>query len=380
MPPSNTSDGGRTQTTQRVNLLGMNRPSLEAFFESLGERSFRASQVSKWIHQSHVTDFGDMTNLSLSLRQRLSEIAEIRPPEVVTQQCSKDGTRKWLLRVDGTNSIETVFIPESERGTLCISSQAGCPLDCSFCATAKQGFSRNLSSAEIIGQLWLVSRALRSADIAGPRVSNVVMMGMGEPLLNFEAVTQAMILMLADDAYGLARRRVTLSTAGLVPGILRLKEHCPVSLAVSLHAPDDALRDELVPLNRSFPIAKLLEACRHYAAGSAKSTITFEYVMLRDVNDTLAHARALVRLLKDLPAKVNLIPFNPFAGVDYRRSTPEAIDNFREILVDSGLVTVTRKTRGDDIDAACGQLAGQVTPRSKRMQRRRGFAEASMHD
>jgi len=364
-------------TDERVNLLGMSQPSLEAFFESLGERSFRAAQVSKWIHQSHVTNFDEMTNLSLALRQRLSDIAEVRPPETLTQRQSADGTIKWLLRVDESNSIETVFIPEAERGTLCISSQAGCPLDCSFCATAKQGFNRNLSSAEIIGQLWLVTKELNTTYGTSAKITNVVMMGMGEPLLNFEPVTQAITLMLADNAYGLARRRVTLSTAGLVPGILRLKEQCPVSLAVSLHAPDDALRDELVPLNRSFPISELLDACRSYVDGAAKSIITFEYVMLDGVNDSEAQARTLARLIRDLPAKVNLIPFNPFPGIEYRRSRPEVIDKFRDILVAAGLVTVTRKTRGDDIDAACGQLVGQVTPRARRIQKRRGLSGAA---
>jgi 23S rRNA (adenine2503-C2)-methyltransferase len=361
-------------TEQRTNLLGMSQPNLESFFESLGERSFRAAQVSKWIHQSHISDFLDMTNLSFSLRQRLADVAEVRAPETLSRRESADGTIKWLLRVDDKNSIETVFIPEAERGTLCISSQAGCPLDCSFCATAKQGFSRNLTSAEVIGQLWLVTKELAARTESDTKVTNVVMMGMGEPLLNFEAVTEAMTLMLADHGYGLARRRVTLSTAGLVPGILRLKEHCPVSLAVSLHAPNDLLRDELVPLNRSFPIAELLAACRTYVAGSAKAIITFEYVMLDGVNDSEAHARSLVHLIRDLPAKVNLIPFNSFPGISYRRSPPEVIDKFREILIKAGLVTVTRKTRGDDIEAACGQLAGAVTPRSKRILKRRGLA------
>ena len=355
----------------RINLLGMNHAGLEALFASLGERSFRATQVMKWIHQAYVTDFADMTNLSLKLRQRLAEIAEVKPPRVLRRQLSADGTSKWLLEVDADNSVETVFIPEPDRGTLCISSQVGCPLDCSFCATAKQGFNRNLSSAEIIGQLWLVNRELGRSDDGNTRVSNVVMMGMGEPLLNFEPVVAAMDLMVDDNAHGLARRRVTLSTAGLVPGIYRLKQRLPVSLAVSLHAPDDTLRDRLVPLNRSFPIEQLLQACRDYTADMPRTVVTFEYVMLAGVNDTEAHARALAKLLGDVPAKVNLIPFNPFEGISYSRSEPEVIDKFREILIQSGLITITRKTRGDDIDAACGQLAGRVQARASRVRKRR---------
>jgi 23S rRNA (adenine2503-C2)-methyltransferase len=355
----------------RLNLLGFNRPALEAFFLSLGEQPFRASQVLKWVHQFRISDFQAMTNLSKALRDRLSELAEIRPPEIVSDQIARDGTRKWLLRVDSGNCIETVFIPEENRGTLCVSSQVGCALNCTFCSTAQQGFNRNLETAEIIGQLWLAASMLERAGGEDRAISNVVLMGMGEPLLNFDNVVAALDLMLEDFAYGIARRRVTLSTAGVVPGIDRLSERCPVSLAVSLHAPQDALRNELVPLNKSYPLDELLAACHRYAARGQKQKITFEYVMLDGVNDSLEHARALARRLRDLPAKVNLIPFNAFPATRYRRSPQTRIDAFRDVLLASGVMTVTRKTRGDDIDAACGQLAGQVQARAARVQRRK---------
>jgi 23S rRNA (adenine2503-C2)-methyltransferase len=355
----------------RLNLLGFNRPALEAFFLSLGEQPFRASQVLKWVHQFRISDFQAMTNLSKALRDRLSELAEIRPPEIVSDQIARDGTRKWLLRVDSGNCIETVFIPEENRGTLCVSSQVGCALNCTFCSTAQQGFNRNLETAEIIGQLWLAASMLERAGGEDRAISNVVLMGMGEPLLNFDNVVAALDLMLEDFAYGIARRRVTLSTAGVVPGIDCLSERCPVSLAVSLHAPQDALRNELVPLNKSYPLDELLAACHRYAARGQKQKITFEYVMLDGVNDSLEHARALARRLRDLPAKVNLIPFNAFPATRYRRSPQTRIDAFRDVLLASGVMTVTRKTRGDDIDAACGQLAGQVQARAARVQRRK---------
>ncbi len=354
------------QARATVNLLDFDAEGLAAYFETIGERGYRATQIIKWVHQLGVTDFGAMTNLSRALRERLALETEVRTPQVVTTQHSADGTRKWLLRVDKGNAIETVFIPDGDRGTLCVSSQVGCPLDCQFCATAKQGFNRNLDVSEIIGQVWLAARELGQTPKAGRHITNVVMMGMGEPLLNFDHVVSAMQLMLDDNAYNLSRKRVTLSTAGIVPGIDRLAEVCPVSLAVSLHATNDALRDELVPINRKYPIAELLEACRRYVDGNPHGEITFEYVMLKGVNDSVAEARALVRLLNRLPAKVNLIPFNPFTGADYQRSDDDTINAFRDVLQRAGIVTITRKTRGDDIAAACGQLVGEVAAKAKR--------------
>lgn len=348
---------------ERANLLGMARPRLESFFESLGERPFRARQALKWIHARGESGFEAMTDLGRALRARLAEVAEVRAPEVEGRRTSGDGTRKWLLRVDSGNCVEMVFIPEGRRGTLCVSSQVGCPLDCAFCSTGKQGFNRNLSAAEIAGQVWLAARELDRP------VTNVVLMGMGEPLLNFDAVTEAIDLMLEDLAYGLARRRVTLSTAGVAPAIDRLARRAPVSLAVSLHAPDDALRDRLVPLNRKYPIAELLAACRRYAAVNPKQKITFEYVMLEGVNDSPEHARALVALLRTAPAKVNLIPFNPFPGAPFRRPPAAVVDGFRERLNAAGIIAITRRPRGDDVDAACGQLAGEVVARAARVRR-----------
>ena len=336
----------------------------------MGEKPYRASQLIKWIHQFGVTDFDGMTNLSQALRQRLVDEAEIRFPEIVTVQESHDGTIKWLLRVDSGNCIETVFLPENDRGTLCVSSQVGCPLDCRFCATATQGFNRNLGVGEIIGQVWLAARHLGQTPKTDRRITNVVMMGMGEPLLNFDNVVGAMRLMMDDHAYNLARKRITLSTAGVVPGIDRLRDTCPVSLAVSLHAPNDDLRSEIVPLNRTYPVAMLLDACRAYAAANPHDQITFEYVMLKGVNDSRQLAQDLVKRLQGIPAKVNLIPFNPFPGSRYECSGRDTIDAFRERLVRAGIVTITRKTRGDDIDAACGQLVGQVRTKSARRRAR----------
>ncbi len=351
---------------ETINLLGMPRRALERFFVELDEKPFRAAQLLKWIHHFGVADFDAMTNISKALRARLKELAEIRAPEIVARQHSRDGTRKWLLRVDGDNSVETVFIPEKGRGTLCVSSQVGCALDCTFCSTARQGFNRNLSAAEIVGQLWLANREL-GRDPRGERIiSNVVLMGMGEPLLNFDNVVAAMDLMMDDLAYGLSKRRVTLSTAGVVPALRRLKAVSDASLAVSLHAPDDALRNELVPLNRKYPIAELLDACRVYVAGEHKRVVTFEYVMLEGINDGDAHARRLARLLGDMPAKVNLIPFNPFPGSRYASSPPERIERFANLLQEKGIVTIVRRTRGEDIEAACGQLVGRVRDRTKR--------------
>ena len=357
-------------TAARTYLLDLDRRALEAFCASLDEKPFRAVQLMKWIYHERVTDFAAMTNLSKALRQRLAGCAEIRPPELVLDRASRDGSHKWLVRLDSGNCIETVFIPEPDRGTLCVSSQIGCPLDCSFCATAQQGFNRNLTVAEIIGQVWQASRALGDERNGNRIITNIVLMGMGEPLLNFDNVVKATDLMQDDLGFGISKRRVTLSTAGVVPALYRLREVSEVSLAVSLHAPDDALRDRLVPLNRKYPIAELLAACRHYIADKPHRRITWEYVLLDGVNDSEQHARALVALLGDIPSKINLIPFNPFPGTAYRRSGPTAIARFHAVLIQHGLTAITRKTRGDDIAAACGQLAGQVQPRGRRPERR----------
>ena len=349
-----------------TNLTDLDVSGLNRFMKEIGESSYRSTQLIKWIHQLGVIDFDLMTNLSRTCRQRLTVETEIRFPQIVSIQESRDGTVKWLVRVDSGNCIETVFIPENDRGTLCVSSQVGCPLDCQFCATATQGFNRNLSIGEIIGQVWLAARYLGQTPKTERRITNVVMMGMGEPLLNFNNVVGAMRLMMDDNAYNLARKRVTLSTAGHVPGIDKLRETCPVSLAISLHAPNDVLRDELVPINRKHPLKSLIDACRRYVDANPQDQITFEYVMLKGVNDDPSLARDLVRLLDRIPAKVNLIPFNPFEGANYECSTRDDIDNFRDRLVRSGIVTITRKTRGDDIDAACGQLVGKVQAKSAR--------------
>jgi 23S rRNA (adenine2503-C2)-methyltransferase len=352
-------------TDDRVNLLGLPRREMEGFFAGLGEKPFRARQVMGWIYRRGVDDFEQMTDLSKALRVRLSEVAQITVPDITAAQHSSDNTRKWMLSMGQTQGIETVFIPEPARGTLCISSQIGCVLDCTFCATAQQGFNRNLSTAEIIGQVWLANRELGFQPDGDRIVTNVVLMGMGEPLANYRNVIPALQILLDDFGFGLSRRRVTLSTSGLVPMIDRLGEDCNVALAVSLHAPDDALRDELVPINRRYPIEELLDACWRYADEVYGRFITFEYVMLRGVNDQPAHAHALARLMKGRPGKVNLIPFNPFPGTRYRRSSTEAIERFREILLRRGIRATIRKTRGDDIDAACGQLAGKVSDRTR---------------
>lgn len=352
-----------------ANLLGLERERLQAFFTALGEKPFRGLQVMQWLHQYGVQDFSAMTNLSKPLRARIAEVAVIAAPSVKHDQVAADGTRKWLFELADGNCIETVYIPEEGRGTLCVSSQAGCGLNCTFCATGAQGFNRDLTAAEIVGQVWLASRLLGSRGPDRRAVTNVVFMGMGEPLLNFDNVVRAMRVLLDDLAYGLSRRRVTVSTAGLVPLIDRLRDACPVSLAVSLHAPNDRLRTELVPLNRKYPLADLLAACRRYVADEPRRKVTFEYVMLAGVNDSLDHANELAALLRDLPAKVNLIPFNPFPHTRYQRSPQQAIDAFREVMLRAGLMTITRRTRGDDIDAACGQLAGRVRDRTGRRER-----------
>ncbi len=351
-----------------VNLLDFDRPALEAFFTGIGEKPYRATQVLKWIYHQGVIDFAQMSNLSKVLRDKLAEIATIKLPEIVTEQISQDGTRKWLLRVDEHNCIESVYIPEKDRGTLCVSSQVGCALDCSFCSTAKQGFSRNLGVAEIIGQLWIANQALGHFPERTRIISNVVLMGMGEPLLNFDNVIKATSLMMEDLAFGLAHKRVTLSTSGVIPGIDKLADVSNVSLAVSLHAARDDLRDVLVPINRKYPVQELIDASRRYSEAQGGDPITFEYVMLDNINDSEDDARLLARLLRGFPAKVNLIPFNPFPGADYKRSGPDTINRFREILMNAGIITITRKTRGEDIDAACGQLTGRVMARARRHQ------------
>ncbi|MFZ0107733.1 MAG: 23S rRNA (adenine(2503)-C(2))-methyltransferase RlmN [Thiobacillus sp.] len=368
------------------NLLDFDLEGLTAWFTELGEKPFRARQVFHWIHQSGVADFAQMTDIAKSLREKLQQLAVVQAPAINYAHTSADGTRKWLFDVAAgsgpandeawRNGIETVFIPEDDRGTLCVSSQVGCALECTFCSTGRQGFNRNLTVAEIIGQLWVAQHGLKTeanrttGEIAERPVSNVVMMGMGEPLANFENVVTALGIMLDDHAYGLSRRRVTVSTSGLVPAMDRLAERCPVALAVSLHAPNDALRDQIVPINKKYPLRELMAACRRYLQHAPRDFITFEYVMLAGVNDAPEHARQLIELTRDVPCKFNLIPFNPFPDSGYEKPRVEAMRVFREILQEAGYVVTTRKTRGDDIDAACGQLAGKVADRSGRVMKR----------
>ena len=354
----------------KINLLGLTRGAMIDFFQSLGEKAFRAEQMMKWIHHWGMADFEKMTNLSKALRTKLSEIAEIQAPEVAYKHYSQDGTRKWVLKLDERNSIETVFIPSAGRGTLCVSSQVGCSLDCQFCSTGKQGFQRDLTASEIIGQIWVANQSFGpTADVNKRSVTNIVMMGMGEPLLNFDPVVASMELMLDDFGYGLSKRRVTLSTSGVVPALRQLTKTVDVALAISLHAPNDALRNELVPINKKYPLKELLAACREYIdAYDHKRKITMEYVMLRQVNDQDEHAHQLIKLLRDLPVKINLIPFNPFPRTQYQRSTDDRIRQFQTILINAGYTTTIRTTRGDDIDAACGQLVGQVQDRTRRSQ------------
>ena len=349
-----------------VNLFGLDRQGLRAAFAEMGEQPYRADQVMQWIYRRGKDSFAEMSNISKELRAKLVEYFVIKPAELVTEQQSADGTRKWVLKLDGGNSIETVFIPEDDRGTLCISSQVGCAMDCSFCSTGKQGFNRNMTTAEIIAQVWFVARALGS-DFQNERViSNIVFMGMGEPLANYNAVLPAIRILLDDFGFGLSKRRVTVSTSGLVPFMDRLREDCDTALAVSLHAPNDALRNELVPVNRKYPIAELMAACRRYTGGKDRKThIVYEYVMLDGINDSPAQARELARLLAGMQAKVNLIPFNPFPNTEYKRSPPERIKAFADILRAKKIFAFTRKTRGDDIDAACGQLVGKVQSKQK---------------
>ena len=355
-----------------INLLDFDATGLTDWFAQLGEKPFRARQVLRWMHRFGVGDFGQMTDVAKSLRAKLAAVAEIRGPVPVRDSTAADGTRKWLLDVEGNNAVETVFIPEANRGTLCVSSQVGCALECSFCSTGRQGFNRNLTTAEIIGQLWHANRMLGAVKQpgvgdSGERViSNVVLMGMGEPLANYDNVVAALKLLLDDNAYGLSRRRVTVSTAGMVPAMDRLRLEVPVALAVSLHAPTDALRNELVPLNRKYPLAELMAACHRYLENAPRDFITFEYVLLAGINDRDADARALLALTRDMPCKFNLIPFNPFPDSGYRKPSGERVRRFQEILMQADVVTTVRKTRGDDIDAACGQLAGRVRDKTKR--------------
>jgi len=358
--------------SRKVNLLGLTRAQMQAFFQELGEKDFRARQVMKWIHQVGVENFEEMTNLSKSLRSKLNDIAEINVPEIAYKEFSKDGTRKWVLKLDEFNSVEMVLIPDGDRRTLCVSSQVGCSLDCSFCSTGKQGFQRDLSASEIIAQVWIAQNSFGPRVNLGERVvTNVVMMGMGEPLLNFDNVVSAMHIMKDDLGYGISKRRVTLSTSGVVPAMNRLAKEIDVSLAISLHAPNDILRNELVPINKKYPLKELLDACKRFlnSFDNNRRTITMEYVMLHGVNDRSEHAHQLAELLKDVPAKINLIPFNPFPDSAYERSSRNAIYRFQKILRDAGYTATLRTTRGDDIDAACGQLVGKVQDRTRRNER-----------
>ena len=382
------SVSAKAGTESRTNIFDFDRASLERFFEvELGEKKFRAHQVMKWIHHRYVTDFGDMTDLGKVLRAKLEERAVVHAPQVVFDKASADGTHKWLLAMgaDGKNAIETVYIPDKGRGTLCVSSQVGCALNCQFCSTATQGFNRNLSTAEIIGQVWVAARHLGNVPHQQRRLTNVVMMGMGEPLANFDNVVRAMSIMRDDLGYGLANKRVTLSTAGMVPMIDRLAAESDVSLAVSLHAPFDELRSELVPLNKKYPFAELMDACVRYATRKKGESVTFEYTLMKDVNDQPEHARGLVKLMREFDrrvqmkdaAKVNLIPFNPFPGTRFARPTDEAIRAFQKQLNNAGMIAPVRRTRGDDIDAACGQLKGQVMDRTRRSAEHRKRLQAT---
>jgi 23S rRNA (adenine2503-C2)-methyltransferase len=363
--------------TDRVNILGLDHDGLTRWCGALGEKPFRARQLSRWVHQRGESDFARMTDLAKPFRANLQTYAEVRPPAVLRDDRSADGTRKWLLDVCDGNAVETVFIPDAHRGTLCVSTQAGCAVNCRFCATGRQGFARNLTVAEVVGQLWWAHRALAESEYAegvsrpnGERpISNVVFMGMGEPLQNYTVTLESLRLMLDDHAYGLSRRRVTVSTSGIVPMIDRLREDCPVALAVSLHAPTDALRDELVPMNRKYPLRELMAACMRYLERAPRDFLTFEYVMLDGVNDSDEHALTLLALVRDVPCKFNLIPFNPFPGSGLGRSAGSRIQAFAQRLMDAGVVTTVRRTRGDDIDAACGQLAGEVLDRTRLGQR-----------
>jgi 23S rRNA (adenine2503-C2)-methyltransferase len=360
-----------SESIKKVNLLGLSPAKMEAFFDEIGEKKFRATQVLKWIHQLGACSFDEMTNISKALRQKLSEVAEIREPEVLLEKTSKDGTRKWVIRTESGSSVEAVLIPDGDRKTLCVSSQVGCSLDCSFCSTGKQGFNSNLTTAEIIGQLRIAIRSYGDYNTTSQRVvSNVVLMGMGEPLMNFDNVVDSIHLMMEDNAYCLSKRRVTLSTAGVVPAIDKLRDVTDVSLAISLHAPNDDLRNILVPVNRKYPIKELIAACNRYLDNlNDKRVITVEYTLINGVNDSPEHAKQLLKVLRKMPSKLNLIPFNPFPNSGYERPSEERIVAFKEIIVHGGVVTTVRRTRGDEIDAACGQLVGRVADKTRRSQK-----------
>lgn len=360
-----------SEEQKKVNLLGLSPQKMKDFFVQLGEKPFRAQQLLKWIHQVGIEDFDDMTNVSKPMREKLKQVACVEYPEIVYHDTSKDGTQKWVMRMPGGSSIETVYIPEGERGTLCVSSQIGCSLDCSFCSTGKQGFNRDLSVAEIIGQVYVAAKSFdKPGEKRERRITNVVMMGMGEPLMNFDNVVDAMDLMMDDFSYGISKRRVTLSTSGVVPKLYDLAGVSDVSLAVSLHAPNDALRDQLVPINKKYPIKELMKACQHYMASLPdRRKLTIEYTMMDKINDEMVHAEELAVLLKDTPCKINLIPFNPFPNSGYERPSNNRVYKFRDYLHQQGYIVTIRSTRGDDIDAACGQLVGNVEDRTKRSAR-----------
>lgn len=371
-----------SNATDKLNLLGLNQSQLETFFESIGEKRFRAGQLMKWIHHFGIDNFDDITNFGKALKEKLKDKAEIRGPEIISQNISKDGTRKWIVKVDSGNLIETVYIPQNSRGTLCVSSQAGCGLDCSFCSTGKQGFHSNLTAAEIIGQVWIANKSFGTIPGKIDRaITNVVLMGMGEPLLNFDNVIIAMQVMMDDLGYGISKRKVTLSTSGVVPMIAELAKHVDVSLAISLHAPNNELRDQLVPINKKYPLEKLLEAGLNYISGLGKKRVlTIEYTLLKGVNDQPDHAEQLIELLKNIPCKINLIPFNPFSHSGYDRPSNNAVRCFQDMLYNAGFNVTTRTTRGEDIDAACGQLVGQINDRTKRSARYIAIRELNTED
>lgn len=359
------------QATDKLNLLGLTQSQLENFFESIGEKRFRAGQLMKWIHHFGIDNFDHITNFGKALKEKLKKQAEIRGPEIITQHISKDGTRKWAMRVDSGNLIETVYIPQNGRGTLCVSSQSGCALDCSFCSTGKQGFHSNLTAAEIIGQVWIANKSFGTIPGKIDRaITNVVLMGMGEPLLNFDNVVAAMQIMMDDLGYGISKRKVTLSTSGVVPMLAELAKHVDVSLAISLHAPNNELRNRLVPINKKYPLEELLEASLNYISRlGEKRVLTIEYTLLKGINDQVEHANQLILLLKNIPCKINLIPFNPFPHSGYERPTNNAVRRFQDMLYNAGFNVTVRTTRGDDIDAACGQLVGQINDRTRRSER-----------